>query len=111
MVLWVVLAVVVGGVAEGLAVIATRILVDRGVMAEVPRLSQEEIAFAIQHRRPRLGWGPETDDAGKVRRLSPRLDPAFPGDRPACVSVYGDSFTLGASDDATYPHRVAVALG
>ena len=110
-VLWVVLAFVVGGVAEGVAVIATRILVERGVMAEVPRLSQEEIAFALQHRRPRLGWGPETDHAGKVRRLSPRLDTALPGDRPACMSVYGDSFTLGASDDATYPHHVAVALG
>jgi hypothetical protein len=110
-VLWVVLVLVVLVVVEGVATFATRILVKRGAMAEVPRLGEGEIALAVARRSALLGWGPETDADGKVRRLAPRFDPAFPEGRAACVSVYGDSFTLGASDDVTYPHRAAVAIG
>src|SRR5262249_25640993 len=51
------------------------------------------------------------DAAGRAIGLAPRPDTAFVGDRAPCVSVYGDSFTLGGADDATYPHHLAVALG
>jgi hypothetical protein len=108
---WLVLVALVAAVSEGTAALATRMLVARGAMAEVPRLSGDEIGYALAHRSPLLGWGPETDGAGHVTALAPRPDPAFPGARRACVSVYGDSFTLGGADDATYPHALAGALG
>jgi hypothetical protein len=110
-VFWLVLAALVAVVSEGTAALATRILVARGAMAEVPRLSDDEIRYALAHRSPLLGWGPATDAAGKVTTVAPRADPAFPAAGTACVSVYGDSFTLGGADDATYPHALARALG
>src|SRR5690242_5620282 len=83
---WLVLVVLVAAVSEGTAALATRLLVARGAMAEVPRLSDDEIRYALAHRSPLLGWGPETDEAGHVAVLAPRADPAFPDARHACVS-------------------------
>src|SRR5207249_8434311 len=86
------------------------VLVPRGAMADVPRRTADEITLALAHRNA-LGWGPETDAAGRAVRLAPRPDPAFAPGRPPCVATYGDSFTLGAADDATWPHHLARALG
>jgi hypothetical protein len=108
---WVILVVVVCAASEVAAALASAVLVARGAMVDVPRLSDDEIAMALARRSTLLGWGPATDDHGRVLHLAPRPDPAFPAGRPPCVSVYGDSFTLGAGDDATYPHDLARALG
>jgi len=106
-----VLVLFVLGVSEAAAALASAILVERGAMADIPRLGADEIRFALERPSPVLGWGPRTDDAGRAVGLAPRPDPAFAGVRAPCVSVYGDSFTLGGADDATYPHHLAVALG
>ena len=111
LVFWLVLVALVVGVSEGAAALASARLVARGAMAAIPRLADDEIAVALEHRSARLGWGPPTDATGRVLRPAPRPDPAFPAERTPCASVYGDSFTLGAADDATYPHHLAVALG
>jgi hypothetical protein len=105
------LVLLVAGVTEGLAALASTLLVARGAMADVPVLSEDEIALALARRSPRLGWGPATDARGQVVVPAPRADPAFPSDRLPCIAIYGDSFTLGAADDATYPHDLALALG
>jgi hypothetical protein len=111
LVFWVVLVALVAGVIEVCAALASAILVERGAMADVPRLSEAEIAEALARRSASLGWGPATDATGRVVRPAPRSDPAFPAERRACASAYGDSFTLGAADDVTYPHFLAVAFG
>jgi hypothetical protein len=108
---WLALVVLVGGVSEILAALASAVLVERGAMADVPRLSEAEITDALTRRSAGLGWGPLTDGAGRVAQPAPRPDPAFPPERAPCASAYGDSFTLGAADDVTYPHFLAVAFG
>jgi hypothetical protein len=109
-VFWFILVGLVVAVTEALAALASVVLVGRGAMADVPRLTADEIALALAHRNA-LGWGPEIDAAGRVVRLAPRSDPAFPAEHPPCVATYGDSFTLGAADEATWPHTLARALG
>jgi hypothetical protein len=86
------------------------LLVRRGELTALPQLADDEIARALARRSDRLGWGPATDAAGRVAVPAPRPDPAFAGG-PPCASAYGDSFTLGAADDATYPHDLALRLG
>src|SRR5690242_12981202 len=98
-VFWVILVALVVGVIEGGAALASAFLVARGAMAAIPRLGDDEIAVALEHRSARLGWGPQTDAAGHVLHPAPRPDRAFPPERAPCASVYGDSFTLGAADD------------
>ncbi|HLY39444.1 MAG TPA: hypothetical protein VKU61_15475 [Candidatus Binatia bacterium] len=108
---WLVLVALVVGVSEGAAALASAILVARGAMAAIPRLGDDEIALALERRSAQLGWGPATDAIGRVLHPAARRDPAFPPERRPCASVYGDSFTLGAADNATYPHHLALALG
>src|SRR5262249_1678204 len=107
----IVLVLLVLGVSEAAAALASAILVDRGAMADIPRLGADEIRFALARRSPRLGWGPPAAAPGRATGPRPRPDPASRAARAPCVSVYGDSFTLGGADDATYPHHLAVALG
>jgi hypothetical protein len=109
-VLWAVLVLFVAAVVEGMAALAVAVLAHRGELVAVPRLSDAEIARALARRSAHLGWGPATDAAGRVAVPVPRPDPAF-ADEPPCVSAYGDSFTLGAADDVSYPHALALRLG
>ncbi len=108
-----VLLLVVLAIVEGMSALATSLLVRRGWMARIPRLSDEQADYYFAHRNPLLGWGPEVDSAGRVVRLRTRPDPAFPDTLPACASAYGESFTQGSEvgEDGTYPHHVGTAFG
>ena len=80
---------------------ATSYLARRGAMAYIPNFSPSHVEAYLHERDAELGWSVS----------APRADPAFPG-QPACVSVYGDSFTAGSGvgDDATFAHDLAVAM-
>lgn len=110
MALWAVLVLLVAAVVEGMAALAVALLVRQGELTDVPRLSDDEIAHALAHRSAHLGWGPATDAAGRVAEPVARPDPAFADELP-CASTYGDSFTLGAADEVSYPHELALRLG
>lgn len=86
-------------------------LIKKGWMAYLPHFSKAQIKRTFQERDPLLGWGPRTDILRKTGHLAPRPDPALPLNSDPHISVYGDSFTFGAAEDATYPHYIAVALG
>ncbi|MET0395687.1 MAG: hypothetical protein ABW277_02565 [Longimicrobiaceae bacterium] len=99
--------------AEAASAIACGVLVRRGWMAQLPRLSDAQVRYWLAHRNPLLGWGPAVDGAGRVAKLQPRPDPAFPDTAPACAAAYGESFTAGSevSPDGAYPHVLGVELG
>jgi len=99
--------------AEAASAVACGVLVRRGWMAQIPRLSDAQVRLYLARRDPLLGWGPATDGAGRVVKLQPRPDPAFPDTVPACAAAYGESFTAGSEvgEDGAYPHVLGVELG
>ncbi len=108
-----ILAALVLAFAEAASAVACGVLVRRGWMAQLPRLSDAQVRYYLAHRNPLLGWGPAVDGAGRVVRLQPRPDPAFPDTVPACAAAYGESFTAGSEvgEDGAYPHVLGVELG
>ncbi|MBD0319061.1 MAG: hypothetical protein ICV87_01915 [Gemmatimonadetes bacterium] len=108
-----VLVALVLGFAEAASAAACAVLVKRGWMARLPRLSDEQLRLYFTHRNPHLGWGPAVDGAGRVLRLQPRPDPAFADTLPPCAAAYGESFTAGSEvgEDGAYPHVLGVELG
>ena len=101
------------GFAEAASAAVCAVLVRRGWMAQLPRLSDSQLRDYFTHRNPLLGWGPEVDGAGRVVRLKPRPDPAFADSVAPCASAYGESFTAGSEvgEDGAYPHVLGVELG
>ena len=98
---------------EGAAFATTRVLVERGWIAYVPRFSNHDISRYLHLRNPTLGWGPAIGADGNVVEPQPRPDPlSTPGESP-CTSTYGDSFTYGAEveDDEAYPHFLSQITG
>ncbi|OLE53999.1 MAG: hypothetical protein AUG51_10270 [Acidobacteria bacterium 13_1_20CM_3_53_8] len=95
---------------EAISCLGTYILTRKVWMAYIPHLSQQKFNQYLNKRSIGLGWGPETDSAGKIIHAVARTDPAFPSNQTPCVSAYGDSFTHGSLDDATYPHFLSLNL-
>lgn len=108
-----ILLLLVLAVTEAMAAAGTWFLVKRHLMAYIPAFSDAQIAHFFEHREPRLGWGPPTDSTGLVHVTTPRPDPASAPGAPACISVYGDSFTFGddVGPDQSYPHHLATLAG
>ena len=99
--------------AEGLAYVASSILEGRGVFYRLGDVSNAEAYLA--RRDPVLGW-PAPDEFGRSERYDvsgARPTPSFPDPGGACVSVYGDSFTVGGgvSDEAAWPNQLSQLLG
>jgi len=100
-------ALLVIAVLELGAAAITALLVDRGWMADIPRVSNEQITEYFRKRNPIVGWGPPIDAKGRITPLAADAPPN------ACVSTYGDSFTGGPgrmfTDD--YPRQLGLILG
>ena len=111
--LWAALIVLVAGTIEGAAALATWMLWRRGHMPRIVHVADDELAQRLRMQSTALGWIPRLLRPDPGLMMQPRPDPAYPTDAPPCASVYGDSFTFGTAvpDDATFPHRLAVALG
>ena len=87
------LALVVAALLEAVAFHAGSYLATKGVFY-VPAAAPDPAAY-LAERDPVLGWpSPASLGSGGNRDASgARLDPASAGVGPACVSLYGDSFT------------------
>jgi hypothetical protein len=107
-------AIVIGAaIVEAAAAAVSYTLVSRGWMAEIRPASAGRAAAFAAHRSALFGWGPVSMADGRGVALAPRADPLFDAQEPACVSVYGDSFTAGSGvrDADTYPHQLSRRLG
>jgi hypothetical protein len=80
-------------IIEGGAALTTRLLVSRGWMAEIPRLSGADIDSYLAARDAQLGWG----DVRAERHPHP------------CAAIYGDSFMAGV-DGPAYPEELSRIL-
>ncbi|MEE3329348.1 MAG: hypothetical protein VX246_00645 [Myxococcota bacterium] len=103
-------ALLVAGVIviiEGMAVLTSGVLAQRGVLYEPTGLADYE-AY-LTKRDPVLGWpapnSPQLDPSGA--RLAPDAG------APNCGAVYGDSFSFGSNvtDAAPYSNRLSERLG
>lgn len=69
----------------------------------------------LRRRDPVLGWSrTTTGDRDEIDAAGSRIIPAFPDPSlPACVSVFGDSFTFGSdvAAEESYPNLLARELG
>ena len=92
---------------EGMAMLTSSVLAQRGVLYEPAGLADYE-AY-LTERDPVLGWpapnSPQFDPSGA--RLAPDAG------APNCGAVYGDSFSFGSNvpDGAPYPNRLSERLG
>ena len=88
------------GVVEGLAYAVGSYLKQKGVFYEAaPAIDSEEY---LAERDPVLGWPSPFDRRGVRTPSGARPDPAAADSLPACVSLYGDSFTW--SDEVADAH-------
>lgn len=98
---------------EGLSFLGTRLL-SRYTLLYEPA-SAEGYADYLRRRDPVLGWvRTKTGDRDETDTVGSRIVPAFPdASLPACVSVFGDSFTFGAdvAAEESYPNLLARELG
>ena len=88
-------------VVESVAYVGVRVLAGKSVIY-VPRLA-DGYADYLETRHPVLGWPSVEPDADDGRDATgSRLTPAFPDPTrsPACVSLYGDSFTWSSDVEA-----------
>lgn len=103
-------ALLLGGLVEGAAWVVENALATRGVVYHPPEVGDYE-AYLGQ-RDPLLGWpmrGPDPRrDASGSRIVPAAPDPA----QPACLSLYGDSFTFGheVEADAAWGNLLAQRL-
>jgi len=98
-------------VIEILCAMTTLFLVERGWMAALPSLSDRQVNDFLSKQNNLLGWDPPVNEQGEVIEAEPRPDPYFSQAQSSCMSVYGDSFTLGLSDQINYPHYLARNFG
>ena len=102
---WLGLVLVLAGVLELIAWLGCRVLTAHGIFYQ----PQPEAKFAeyLARRHPVLGW-----PAGEafVPRRAPESERR--ADKPALVSLYGESFTFGSevSDDEAWGNRLAAKL-
>lgn len=82
----------------------------RGWMAYFPRFDRHKALEVLRDRNPHTGWGPTPIVDGRATRLTPNPNPSLPDPLKARVSVYGDSFTLGASAEVSYPYFISEQL-
>ena len=96
-----ILAFVTLGLAEITACVGGRMLAARGMFYQPA--SSADLAEYMKTRDPVLGWPSPVQPKGDVDASGSRIVPAFPDPAtPACVSLYGDSFTYGEDVDAEH---------
>ena len=108
-----ILLVLVLGVMEAMAFVASGLLAGRGLLL-VPA-DASGYADYVARRDPVVGWpsresfGQGERDTSGSRRVPSHPDPAA----PSCVAVFGDSFTWGDEAEAehAYPNVLAERLG
>lgn len=80
------------------ACVGVRLLTARGLFYVPPTTAN--LAEYMRTRDPVLGWPSPVSPQGDLDASGSRLVPAFPDpSSPACVSLYGDSFTYGEDVD------------
>ncbi len=100
-------------VLEAGSYVATKLL-NRYALFYDPH-GTEGYAKYLRVRDPVLGWPQVTEPGtGELDARGARIVPSFPDPSasPACVAVFGDSFTYGdeVSPTDSYPNRLALAL-
>ena len=99
---WLGLVLVLAGVLELIAWLGCRVLTAHGIFYQ----PQPEAKFAeyLARRHPVLGW---PAGEGFTPRRAPESERR--ADKPALVSLYGESFTFGSevSDDEAWGNRLA----
>jgi len=104
-------ALLLGALVEGAAWLVERTLVARGVVYRPPTVGDYD-AY-LRQRDPLLGWPLRAPDARRDASGS-RIVPAAPDpSAPACLSLYGDSFTFGedVAPEAAWGNLLAQRLG
>ena len=95
------------------SLVAARILAQQNIVLSAPDADGYE--EYLEQRDPALGWpAPEVIGTWEYDLIGSRIIPSFPDPQsPACVSVYGDSFTWGdeVSPAEAYANVLAVMLG
>jgi hypothetical protein len=98
---------------EALAFLGTRLLSRYTLLYEPAGV--EGYADYLHRRDPVLGWvRTKTGDRDETDTVGSRIVPSFSdASLPACVSVFGDSFTFGVdvSAEDSYPNVLARELG
>lgn len=87
--IYIVLAVGVAAAIELSAAIPASYLAGRGALYDPSSITQSYADY-LKVRDPTLGW--KARDEG-------RTDPAYAASSPACVSMFGDSFTFSSGED------------
>ena len=96
------LFVIIAGTSEGFSYVAGKYLQSKGVFY-VSRIIEDYSGY-LARRDPVLGWpAPDSYGTGDLDSSGSRIIPAFPDpDTPACVSLYGDSFTWSGEVENEY---------
>lgn len=102
---WLGLVLVLAGLLEIIAWLGCRVLTAHGIFYQ-PK-TEANFAEYLGRRHPDLGW---PDGEAFTPRRAPESERR--ADKPALVSLYGESFTLGSEvrDDEAWGNRLAAKL-